>query len=181
MRVSLTASPPIVWMKRVCSPRANNGLPHVAHFGRSSTAASISAHVADLLLFSPLRHPQHVSQSCAHLLHLRTPFPFVLLGFHALVSLSCSFSSSLPPPSLVPKNETHPHRVLLAYVEYFNRARPLKASVSRFPRGRSPAFHQLGLMIGSSRFRSWVGYTTSTEEWPEPFNCEAEIPEEIAY
>src|SRR5713101_6971028 len=62
-------------MKRVCSPRANNGLPHVAHLGRSasgfwlhssvspsctsswiswarnwlicsSTAASISAHVA---------------------------------------------------------------------------------------------------------------------------------------
>ena len=29
-------------------------------------AASISAHVADLLLFPPVRHPQHVSQSCAH-------------------------------------------------------------------------------------------------------------------
>jgi len=33
---------------------------------RSSTAASISTHVADLLLFPPLGHPQHVSQACAH-------------------------------------------------------------------------------------------------------------------
>src|SRR5216683_3258486 len=36
------------------------------------------------VLFPPLGHPQYVSQSCAHLLHLCTPFPFVLLGFHAL-------------------------------------------------------------------------------------------------
>ncbi len=116
MRVSFTASPPVVWIQRVCSPRAHSGSPQVAHLGRSapgfwlqssvspiwttswincarswlirsSTAASISAHVADLLLFSPLRHPQHVSQPRAHLLYLRTPFSFVLLRFHALASL----------------------------------------------------------------------------------------------
>src|SRR5260221_53351 len=75
VRVSFTASPPFVWMKRVCSPRAESGLSQVAHLGpsssgcwlhssvsplcttswincarswfiRSSTAASISAHVA---------------------------------------------------------------------------------------------------------------------------------------
>jgi hypothetical protein len=57
----------------------------------------------------------------------------------------------------------------------------IKASASRFPRGKSPPFHQISLVIGSSRFRSWVGYTTSTEEWPEPFNSEAELPEESTY
>jgi len=36
-------------------------------------------------------------------------------------------------------------------------------------------------MSGSSRFQSWVGYTTSTEEWLERFDSEAELPEEIAY
>src|SRR2546423_1728340 len=50
------------------------------------------------MLFPPLAHPQQVSQSCAHLLHLLTALPFVLLGFHALVPLSF-FSSSLPPPA----------------------------------------------------------------------------------
>jgi hypothetical protein len=36
VRVTFTASPLVVWMKRVCSPRAHSGLPHVAHPGRSS-------------------------------------------------------------------------------------------------------------------------------------------------
>src|SRR6266567_2626576 len=57
----------------------------------------------------------------------------------------------------------------------------IKASVSRFPKGKLPAFHPLRLMIGSSRFQSWVGYTASTEEWLERFDNEAELPEEIAY
>ncbi len=57
----------------------------------------------------------------------------------------------------------------------------IKASVSRFPKGKLPAFHPPRLMIGSSRFQSWVGYTTSTEEWLERFDSEAERPEESAY
>ncbi len=57
----------------------------------------------------------------------------------------------------------------------------IKASVSRFPKGKLPVFHSLSLMIGSSRFQSWVGYTTNTEEWLERFDSEAELPEEIAY
>src|SRR2546426_11163378 len=50
------------------------------------------------LLFSPLRHPQYVSQSSTHLLHLLTPLPCVLLRFHALVSLlvfSLYFTTSI--------------------------------------------------------------------------------------
>jgi hypothetical protein len=57
----------------------------------------------------------------------------------------------------------------------------IKAFISRFRKEQSPAFHQLGLMNESSQFLSWVGYTTSTEEWPERFNSEAEIPEKIVY
>src|SRR2546421_11110398 len=60
------------------------------------------------VLFPPLRDPQHVSQPCAHLLHLRAPFPFGLLGFHPFASLLGFFSCILPPPCLVQKNETHP-------------------------------------------------------------------------
>jgi hypothetical protein len=46
---------------------------------------------------------------------------------------------------------------------------------------QSPAFHQLSLMNESSQFRSWVGYTMSTEERPERFNSEVEQLEEIVY
>ena len=46
---------------------------------------------------------------------------------------------------------------------------PIKAFSSRFRKGKSPAFHQLSLMNESSQFQSWMGYTTSTEEWPEHF------------
>ena len=120
MRVSLTASPPLVCIQRVCFPRAHSGLPQVAHLGRSSSgtslhsslsptcttswiscartwlicssiAASISAHVADLLLFSPLGDSQHISQSCTHLFYLLTPLPCVLLRFHPLASLAYCF------------------------------------------------------------------------------------------
>src|SRR6266566_6883342 len=59
------------------------------------------------MLFSPLGHPQHISQSCAHVLHLLTPLLCVLLDFHALVSF-LTFSCSLAPPCFVQKNETHP-------------------------------------------------------------------------
>src|SRR6266446_6685572 len=124
-------------MKRVCSPRATNGLPHVAHFGRSSsgfwlhssvspictsswiscarnwlicssTAASISAHVACGCSFlhwvipSTSRSPALTCCICP------TRLPCVLLGFHALVSLLLFFPCILPPPSCVQKNETHP-------------------------------------------------------------------------
>src|SRR5258706_12502503 len=56
----------------------------------------------------------------------------------------------------------------------------IKASVSRFPKEKLPAFHQHSLMNESSQFRSQVGYTMSTEEWLERFNSEAEVPEKIA-
>ena len=46
------------------------------------------------MLLPPLRHPQHVTQSGTHLLYLRTPFPFVLLGFHPFVPLLLFFSYS---------------------------------------------------------------------------------------
>ncbi len=61
-------------------------------------------------------------------------------------------------------SEKQLHRVLRAYVAYFNRARPHQGM-----KGKSPAFHQLSLMNISSQYRSWAGYTTSTEEWPEHF------------
>jgi hypothetical protein len=57
----------------------------------------------------------------------------------------------------------------------------IKASVSRFLKGKLPTFHQLSLMKESSQFRSEVGYTTSTEEWLECFNSKAEVAEKIAY
>ncbi len=44
-----------------------------------------------------------------------------------------------------------------------------------------PLFRQVSMVITLLRFRFWVGYTTSTKEWPERFNSEAELPEESAY
>src|SRR5229473_6446402 len=116
VRVNLTASPPVVWMKRVCSPRANNGLPHVAHLGRSasgfwlhssvspsctsswiswarnwlicsSTAASISAHVACGCSFLHWVIPRTSRSPALTCCICPTRLPCVLLGFHALVSL----------------------------------------------------------------------------------------------
>ncbi len=40
----------------------------------------------------------------------------------------------------------------------------IKGSTSRFRKGNYPPFHQVNIVIGLSQFRSWVGYTTSTEE-----------------
>jgi hypothetical protein len=40
---------------------------------------------------------------------------------------------------------------------------------------------KLSLMNESSQYRSWAGYTTSTEEWPERFKRSAAIPEEITF
>ena len=57
----------------------------------------------------------------------------------------------------------------------------IKVFISRFPKGKSPAFPQLSLMNESSQFQSWAGYTTSTEEWLERFDSVAELPEESAY
>jgi hypothetical protein len=45
----------------------------------------------------------------------------------------------------------------------------IKAFISRFRKGKSPAFLQLSLMTESSQYRSWEDYTTGTEEWPERF------------
>src|SRR5436309_6617434 len=51
------------------------------------------------VLFPPSGHPQHVSQSCADLLHLWASLPFVLLAFHSLASLLVFFLLfyQLPP------------------------------------------------------------------------------------
>ena len=57
----------------------------------------------------------------------------------------------------------------------------IKVFISRFRKGKSPPFHQIGVGIGSSRLQSWAGYTMSTAEWPEHFNSEVELLEEIAY
>src|SRR2546421_9863778 len=122
-------------MKRVCSPRAHSGLPHVAHLGRSSsgcwlqsslspictrswitcarnwficssTAASISAHVA---LGCSFLHWVIPSTSCSPALtccicSLRCRLFF--LAF--MLSFLSVFSSSLPPPAFLQKNEPHP-------------------------------------------------------------------------
>jgi transposase InsO family protein len=64
-------------------------------------------------------------------------------------------------------HEKQLHRVLRAYVNYFNLARPIKASSSRFQTGKLAAFHQISIVLESARFRSWVAYITITEEWPE--------------
>jgi len=57
----------------------------------------------------------------------------------------------------------------------------IKASTSRFRKGKSPLFHEISVVIESFRFRSWVGYTTRTEEWPERYNVTVAIPEEGAF
>src|SRR5205085_4400658 len=73
----------------------------------SSTAASISAHVAlgcsflHSVIPSRSRSPALTCWICS------TRLPFILLGFHALIPLSV-FSSSLPPSAFLQKNEPHP-------------------------------------------------------------------------
>ena len=52
---------------------------------------------------------------------------------------------------------------------------------SRFRKEQSPPLYQINLVIASSRHRSWVGHTTSTEEWPEYFKRQAVIPVEIEF
>jgi hypothetical protein len=39
----------------------------------------------------------------------------------------------------------------------------------------------MSVVIESSRFPSWVGYTMNTEEWLESYNITREIPEEGAF
>jgi hypothetical protein len=55
-----------------------------------------------------------------------------------------------------------------------------KEYTSRFRKGQSPPLYQVSLLNESSRFRSWAGYTRSTEEWPECFKQQAVIPEEMS-
>src|SRR5947209_17935400 len=119
-------------MKRVCSPRAESGLredrtrgtflrrhltpwlalPHLHHVLdqlRPQLVHSFIHRCFDLsprgvrVFLPPLGHPQHISQSCTHLLHLRTPLSFVLLGFHALASLLLVFPVFYHLPSLCKK------------------------------------------------------------------------------
>ena len=52
---------------------------------------------------------------------------------------------------------------------------------TRFRKGKFLPFHQVSVVIGSSRFQFWVGYTTSTEKWPERFKRQAVILEAIAF
>ncbi len=33
--------------------------------------------------------------------------------------------------------------------------------------GKLPAFHQIDIVLESSRFQSWLAYITITKEWPE--------------
>jgi hypothetical protein len=72
------------------------------------------------------------------------------------------------------RSEKQLHRVLLVYVKYFNEARPHQGIHQQVPQ-REVTSIPPDLGIGSSGFQSWVGYTTSTEEWPERFNSEAEL------
>ncbi|HEX6556360.1 MAG TPA: integrase core domain-containing protein, partial [Ktedonobacteraceae bacterium] len=69
-------------------------------------------------------------------------------------------------------HEKHLHRVLRAYVAYFNRARPHQGIHRQVPQGEltcvSPDQH--GARIISVRSR--VGYITITKEWRERFNKE---------
>src|SRR6266849_4542966 len=48
VRVSLTASHPLVCSHRVCSPRANSGLPQVAHLGRSAAGFWLHSSVSPI-------------------------------------------------------------------------------------------------------------------------------------
>ena len=57
----------------------------------------------------------------------------------------------------------------------------IKASTSRFRKGKSPLFHEISVVIESFRFRSWVGYTMRTEERPERYNVTVAIPEGGAF
>jgi len=57
----------------------------------------------------------------------------------------------------------------------------IKAFSSWFRKGKFLPFHQIGVVIGSSWYRFWVGYTTSTEKWPEHFKRQAVVPEEIEF
>jgi hypothetical protein len=57
----------------------------------------------------------------------------------------------------------------------------IKASNNGFRTGKLPVCHQMSVVIESSRFPSWVGYTMNTEEWLERYNITGEIPEEGAF
>src|SRR5258706_4773572 len=57
----------------------------------------------------------------------------------------------------------------------------IKAFISRFRKGKLSAFHLISIVIESSRLQSWVGYTTSTEEWPERLNRQAERSQVSAF
>jgi hypothetical protein len=52
---------------------------------------------------------------------------------------------------------------------------------NRFPKEKFPPFRHVKMVIALSRFRFWMDYTTSTEEWPERFKRPAVIPEEIEF
>src|SRR5438270_8332193 len=146
-------------MERLCSPRAESGSPQVAHFGRSpggilrqsslspictsswsswartwficsSTAASISAHVACGCSFlhwvipSTSRSPALTCWICS--LRCRLFFFAFMLSFLSV------FSCSLPPPPCLQKNEPHP-----PYAPLF-----LRETSSRFALEKEDASHR---------------------------------------
>lgn len=55
---------------------------------------------------------------------------------------------------------------------------PIKASSSRFRKGKFLAFQQISMVLETSRFRFWVGSLTMTKEWRERFTNEKERSEE---
>jgi putative transposase len=71
------------------------------------------------------------------------------------------------------------HRVLRAYVAYFNRARPHQGIQQQVPEGEVPSVPpgQSGNCIIAVPVLG--GYTTSTEEWLERFKRQAILPKEI--
>jgi hypothetical protein len=79
-------------------------------------------------------------------------------------------------PHMLVLHEKQLQRVLRAYAAYFNRARPHQGIQQQVPQGEGPLCHQINVVIESSQFRSWVDYTTSTKEWPEPYNIIVGIP-----
>ncbi len=136
VRVSLTASPPVVWIQRLCAPHAARGAPQRSHLGRSPSPSSpiprsrpsapsprssapalgCSVHPPLLralptsLIWCSLRQCVIPSTSCSPALTCRS------CSLRSLWSaaLSCArlspglFPSLRPSPSFVQKNEPHP-------------------------------------------------------------------------
>jgi hypothetical protein len=78
-------------------------------------------------------------------------------------------------------HEKELHRVLRSYVAFFNRAQPHQGIHQQVPEGEFPS-------VPPGRSEDCIkaipvlgGYTTSTEVWPERFERQAILPEEIEF